>query len=145
MKNFTMAVVGPADSVKLISSVIMTNPGPLSPLPIIYQTAAEVPAIIKKYDDQVDMWLFSGKVPYAYAKQADCTQSPLYYIPHVGSSLYRVLVQIAHIQKMPIERISFDSLLHNEIEETFNDISPYHPIFYLFEYLLVYYKIQIVL
>lgn len=134
MKTFTMAVVGPEDSVKLITNVVTANKGQLCPLPIVYQTASDVPDIIKKYDDQVDMWLFSGKVPYAYANQADCTQKPLYYIPHVGSSLYRVLVQIAHIQKMPIERISFDSFFHNEIEETFKDISAQLPTFYLFDY-----------
>lgn len=133
-KKFTIAVVGPSDSVELITEVANERQGELDIFPIVYQTASEVPEIIEKNNFTVDLWLFSGKVPYYYAIKSNATQKPIHYIPHVGSSLYRVLLQMAYEQKMPIDKISFDSFYHKEIEETFSDISTEVPHFYLFDY-----------
>ncbi|MDT8903187.1 GTP cyclohydrolase [Anaeroselena agilis] len=129
-----LAVVGPADSVALISEVAQERGSQLKVFPIIYQDASEVPEILRRYDNEIDFWLFSGKVPYCRAVISGNTQKPLYYIPHTGSSLYRVLVQIANSEKLPINNISFDTFSKKEIEEAFADISPDIPRFYLLEY-----------
>lgn len=134
MNKNRLAVVGPADSVALISEVAQERGSTLKAFPIIYQDASEVPEILRQYDNEVDFWLFSGKVPYSYAVNSHITQKPLYYIPHTGSSLYRVLVQIANSEFLPVNRISFDTFNKKEIEEAFADISPDIPKVYLLEY-----------
>lgn len=134
MNKNRLAVVGPADSVALISEVAQERNSTLKVFPIIYQDASEVPEILRQYDHEVDFWLFSGIVPYSHALNSGNTHKPLYYIPHTGSSLYRVLVQIANSEKLPINKISFDTFNKKEIEEAFADISPDIPKLYLFEY-----------
>lgn len=134
MKRNRLAVVGPADSVALISEVAQERSAILKVFPIVYQAASEVPEILQRYDNEVDFWLFSGKAPYSYAVNSGNTQKPLYYIPHTGSSLYRVLVQMADSGKQPINKTSFDTFSKKEIEEAFADISPNLPHYYLLEY-----------
>jgi Predicted transcriptional regulator len=129
-----LAVVGPADSVALISEVAQERNAILKVFPIIYQDASEVPEILQQYDSDVDFWLFSGKVPYSYAANSGNTQKPLYYISHTGSSLYRVLVQMAASGKLPKNKISFDTFNRKEIEEAFTDLSPDIPTLHLLEY-----------
>lgn len=134
MRKNKLAVVGPSDSVKLICEVAKERSETLQVFPIIYQDASEVPDILKQYEKEVDFWLFSGKAPYWYAVNSQNTLKPLYHIPHTGSSLYRVLIQMAENEKLSMNNISFDSFYKKEIEEAFTDISPYIPNFYLFDY-----------
>ncbi|MEG6584849.1 GTP cyclohydrolase [Dendrosporobacter sp. 1207_IL3150] len=134
MAKINIAVVGPSDSVALICDVAQEKADKINILPFIYQDAPEVPDIIAQNDDRVDAWLFSGKVPHMYALKSNKTSKPLLYIPHTGSSLYRVLIQILYIERLEIDRISFDTFSAKEIEETFTDISLDMPEYYTNEY-----------
>ena len=136
MKKIRLAIIGPSDSVALIEGLAHNAAYALETIPIVYQDASEVPAIIDSYYEKTDTWLFSGIVPYTYAKQNPrASQKPMYYITHTGSSLYRVLVQMAYHEGSPIRSISFDTFSRAEIEESFLDLSNQHiPNFYLYEY-----------
>lgn len=134
MKKNRLAVVGPSDSVKLVCEVAKELNTVLQVFPVIYQNAAEVPEILKRYDKEVDLWLFSGKAPYWYAVNCQNTQKPLYFIPHTGSSLFRVLIQMSKNENLTLNNISFDSFSKKEIEEAFSDISPDIPNYYLLDY-----------
>lgn len=122
MRKIKMAVVGPADSVALIREVGTEYEAKVELLPLIYAQPAEVSELLGRYDAAVDVWLFSGQVPYYYALDAKTTTKPLFYIPHTGSSLYRVLLQIACVKRLPIDSISFDLISRQEIEETCADV-----------------------
>jgi len=129
-----LAVIGPRDSVALICEVAQERNSELQVLPVVYQDASEVPGLIDKYDNDVDVWLFSGKVPYVYAVQSQKSSKPLHYIPHTGSSVYRVLLQMARKGQVEINKISFDTFNRKEIEETFADISVPIPEIYVNNY-----------
>lgn len=134
MAKINIAVVGPADSVALIYDVAREMANKVDILPLVYQDAAEVPAIIDQYDDRIDAWLFSGKVPHMYAVNAKATVKPLLFIPHAGSSLYRALIQILYSEKIEIDSISFDTFSAKEIEEAFTDIALAMPKYYVKDY-----------
>ncbi len=122
MRKIKIAVVGPRDSVSLIGEVGKEYEKRIEMTPLIYAVPSEVPELMDRYGDSADVWLFSGQVPYYFAVACQATSKPLFYIPHTGSSLYRVLLQIACIEEMSFDGISFDLLSRAEIEETFADI-----------------------
>lgn len=133
LKKINLAVVGPSDSVALITEIAQEREV-LNILSLVYQDASEVPGIIKKMDDYVDVWLFSGIVPYLHAKDSAVTLKPLYYIPHTGSSLYRALLQILDVENLEVGKISFDTFNKKEIEESFADIPIVVPEIYVNDY-----------
>lgn len=120
MNKIRLAIVGPSDSIDLIHKVVLERADILESMPIVYQDASEVPQIMEQYDNAVDMWLFSGIVPYERASSLK-VMKPLFYIPHTGSSLWRALLQITYIEKLDLSSISFDTFSQQEIEETFTD------------------------
>ena len=122
MRKITIAVVGPADSVQLISEVAREYSNKMDILALTYKVASEVPAILADYGDVPDGWLFSGKLPYSYAWEAKLTKQPMLFIPHAGSSLYQVLLEIANVEKLDVKYISFDMLSKKDIAETLSDL-----------------------
>lgn len=120
MKKTKIAIVGPADSVALINKVAQERSEYLEIQPIVYKDAREVPNILDT-SLQPDVWLFSGIAPYNHAVAATKTSKPLMYIPHQGTSLYRVLLQITYMAGLSIQSISFDTFSFQDIEETFVD------------------------
>ncbi len=122
MRKIRISVVGPADSVALIVEVGKEYAKRVEINALTYTKPTEVPQLIEEMGDIPDAWLFSGLVPYYYAVDSQLTAKPLFYIPHTGSSLYRVLLQIACVEKLDFDSISFDLLSRAEIEDTFADI-----------------------
>jgi predicted transcriptional regulator len=133
MKKIRVAVVGPQDSVALITEVAQEQQAHLKLLPAVYQDATEVPKIIAERDHEVDVWLFSGIVPYTYALTAKATSKLMLYVPHTGTSLYRVLLQVLK-EGLKMDRISFDTLSRTDIIETFMDTQLQVPEMYVKEY-----------
>ncbi len=122
MRKITIAVVGPADSVQLISDVAQEYRDKMDIMAFTYQVAAEVPGILADHNGGPDGWLFSGKVPYSHAVAAKLIRQPMLFIPHAGSSLYRVLLEIANQAKLDVNRISFDMISAKDIAETLSDL-----------------------
>lgn len=126
-----LAIVGPLDSVKLIQEVAEERRDVIEAVPMVYQDAGQVAAILAEREQEADVWLFSGKVPYSHAINARSDDKPLFYIPHTGTSLYRALLQMTYIEKKAIESISFDTFSRREIEEAFADIELEMPAAYV--------------
>jgi hypothetical protein len=122
MRKITIAVVGPADSVKLISEVAREYSDKIDIMALTYRVAGEVPAILADYGAVPDGWLFSGKLPYSYAVAVHLTKQPMLFIPHAGSSLYQVLLEIANEEKLDVNYISFDMISEKDIAETLSDL-----------------------
>ncbi|MBU2703584.1 putative transcriptional regulator [Sporomusaceae bacterium BoRhaA] len=129
MRKITIAVVGPADSVQLISEVAKEYSEKIDIMALTYKVAEEVPTILAAHNGLPDGWLFSGKVPYSHAIAANIIKQPMLSIPHAGSSLYRVLLEIANQEKLDVNRISFDMVSEKDIAETLSDLEvPLDPI-----------------
>lgn len=122
MRKIKIAVVGPVDSVALIGEVAKEYTKRVEITALTYTKPTEVHQLMETLGDSPDAWLFSGQVPYYYAVDSQLTTKPLFYIPHTGSSLYRVLLQIYCVEKLDFDSISFDLLSRIEIEDAFADI-----------------------
>ena len=115
MEKLRLALVGPADSVALTYPVALEWKDQIVSTPFVYQNAAEVPDIVRQHLEEFDFWLFSGISPYKHAQRLGLN-IPCFYIPHIGSSLYRALLQITHMAHLEIDSISFDTFNRQEIE-----------------------------
>lgn len=130
MKKYKLAIVGPSDSVTLIASVARDY-ADMDLIPIIYESAREVPAILEEKVRQADVWLFSGIAPYNYALKSGINDRPFVYIPHTGSSLYRLLLQMTLQCGLSVDAISFDTFSSKDIEEFFADLDMKAPRYYV--------------
>jgi hypothetical protein len=109
-----LGVLGADDSLEILQSVIDRYPE-FESLPIVYWKEEEIIDLIKPYVDQVDMWLFSGQVPYTIAKEWGGISKPIFYVQHTGSSLYKTLLYIMYERKTSVSEISFDTLHPSEL------------------------------
>lgn len=134
MARMRLGIVGPTDSVELILAVAKEREDVFSPLPLVYNDASEVPEILETHRTEADVLLFSGVVPYRYGLTVPRWDKPLLYIPHTGSSLLRVFLQIISTAKLPLDRMSFDTYSRAEIVESFRDIGLPLPRIYLKDY-----------
>ncbi len=133
MRKIKIGVVGPGDSVALIEEVATEYNDKMSVKGYIYEDASEVPYIIERFDPDVDMWMFSGKVPYRYAMAVKSSIKPKMFMPHTGTSIYRVLLYLAR-ERIPVGSMSFDTFSRQEIIETFEDAETFLPKIYVNDY-----------
>ncbi|USG64490.1 ArsR family transcriptional regulator [Brevibacillus ruminantium] len=104
-----LGLLGADDTLELIRSVVCHYPE-IEPLPIVYHDEEEIVKLLEPHVDEAHMWLFSGQVPYAMAKEWGKIQKPMAYIPHTGASLYRTLLHIVHEEQLKISELSFDTI-----------------------------------
>ncbi|NMC30990.1 MAG: GTP cyclohydrolase [Veillonellaceae bacterium] len=133
MRKIRIGIVGPGDSVALIVEVAREYQDRMVATGYIYEDASEVPEIVLANDNDVDMWIFSGKVPYRYALAGKRSVKPKLFMPHTGTSIYRVLLYLAKAQ-IPIGGMSFDTFSRQEIVETFEDAETPLPTIYVNDY-----------
>ncbi len=134
MRKIRLALVGPQDSVDLIEEVAEEYKERIYTQRCIYSDASEVPEIISRYDADVDIWIFSGIVPYRYAITAANSTKPKLYVSHTGSSIYRVFLHLFK-QNKPISSMSFDTFSRKDIVETFSDAEVPLPQIYVKDYI----------
>lgn len=115
-----LGLLGADDSLEIIQSVVNQYPE-LSCLPIVYWKEEEVIGKLKPHVDDVDMWVFSGQVPYSIAKEWGGISQPMFYVPHTGSSLYKTLLQVVYKQKLDMNQLSFDTFHPAELERVFEE------------------------
>ncbi|GAA4726774.1 ArsR family transcriptional regulator [Brevibacillus fulvus] len=111
-----LGVVGADDSLAVIQSVV-TQFSEIEYLPIVYWKEEELYTLLPPRLEEADMWLFSGQVPYALAKEWGITDKPMAYVPHIGASLYRTLFSLSHQDKLAVEQLSFDTFRPEELKQ----------------------------
>lgn len=109
-----LGVIGADDSLVIIRSVMQEFPE-IECLPIVYWREEEIVELLMAHLDEVDMWLFSGQVPYAMASQTGKIQVPMAYVPHIGASLYRTLLHLSHQLGIRVDEVSFDTFSGEEL------------------------------
>ncbi|MBB3868637.1 putative transcriptional regulator [Parageobacillus toebii NBRC 107807] len=90
-------------------------------VPVVYWDEDEIIDLIRPFIHQVDMWLFSGQVPYSIVKEWGEVDCPMFYVPHTGASLYRTLLHIYYERQIPIHQLSFDTYHPSEIERLLDE------------------------
>ncbi|UFJ41826.1 helix-turn-helix domain-containing protein [Brevibacillus humidisoli] len=117
-----VAFVGPEDFLQQVLPLVDAF-GDLDLLPLGYRSVAETPSLVEAVMDQVDVLLFAGPIPYQIACETVGVQKPMLYLPHNGTSLYRIFFRLLkektwqeHLQ------LSIDILHRTEIEERLDEL-----------------------
>ncbi|MFY0543624.1 hypothetical protein [Brevibacillus sp. H7] len=117
-----VGVVGPMPSVERIMGVAKEFRHEMEFIPYPYVETEETEEIVQKHDSEVDVWLFSGQIPYMIAKKTIGSDENLIYIPHTGSSLYKCLLHMAYYQKKLLDRVSIDMVHSEDVEEALSEL-----------------------
>ncbi|WP_019120365.1 transcriptional regulator [Brevibacillus massiliensis] len=120
-----IAVIGPSDLVHEVLQVAKAFPA-LKPYPCSYKDVQETQDIVRRWKDQVEVLLFAGPIPYQLALEHVEEHKPMLYLPHNGTSLYRVFFQLVRENRCNHKserlRFSIDILRREEIEERLDEL-----------------------
>ncbi|WP_245645126.1 hypothetical protein [Peribacillus loiseleuriae] len=126
-------IVGPKDTVMLISDIAKEYSDKLDYLPFIYKSSDETIDIIETNQHLVDIWIFSGVTPYVTAQQST-SKKPFFYLELNGTSLTNELIKIKYKDQKSLNRASIDLLEKNDVYETYHDLDFIYENIYLYEY-----------
>jgi hypothetical protein len=120
---YRVGVVGPLPSVERILKVAEEFRQEMQFIPYPYEKTEETEQIVEAYNGEVDVWLFSGQIPYLIARKKLGSDEKLFYIPHTGSSLYKCLLHMAYYQKKLLNRFSIDMVRADDLEEALRELA----------------------
>ncbi|GIP38698.1 hypothetical protein J31TS4_19780 [Paenibacillus sp. J31TS4] len=116
-----VGVVGPQDSIDLIMEIGTEFHDKLSFLPFVYHSVNETSDIVKQNEQEMDIWVFSGQAPYSIATKEPLKQRA--FFPQLnGSSLTKVLLEIVYRDRIPLDRISLDTIEEQPFHETCTEL-----------------------
>lgn len=128
-----VGAVGPKDSIELICEIGKEFNEHMTILPLIYHDIQETPRIVLEQEGQIDIWIFSGQAPYSLAKEHLANEKVLF--PQLnGSSLTKVLMEIVYRDRLPVDRVSFDTFHLHHLQETCNELDLPFSEFHLLSY-----------
>ncbi|MEI7025264.1 ArsR family transcriptional regulator [Paenibacillus sp. y28] len=116
-----LGYIGVEDTMIMVLGVIRKFPQ-FHCMPFLYSSFEEIPSLLREQTPKVDMWLFSGPLPYEVAKRQCDPGLPMYYIPFSGTSLYRALCHILYQQNIDVSKISFDVVDERELKRLFSEL-----------------------
>ncbi|TBL72707.1 ArsR family transcriptional regulator [Paenibacillus thalictri] len=117
----TIGYVGVEDTMELVLRTAAAFPE-VRCIPLIHTDFAQIPELLDEHAKEVDMWLFSGPLPYEEAKRRGQAAAPMFYIPYGGTSLYRTLCQIFLRDQTDVGQLSFDMFSHSELSRLFAEL-----------------------
>lgn len=116
-----VGILGPRDSTQVISEVANEFSEHLTKALFTYKSLEDVEKIVIEARDNIDVWLFSGQVPFSIAKKHLANKNG--FFPRLnGSSLTKVLLDIAYKDKKKLQYLSFDTIPEKEVLETFTEL-----------------------
>ncbi len=135
--KLAVGIVGPSYSVERIKYVgEKYYSEQLELISINYSKLEDIRDLIPAFQAKgIDFWLFSGVVPYSFAIENQLVdEEEAFYPALAGSGLYRTMIRILLEQKHCWNRISFDTLNQDDIENALEDAElqidfqtlPYH-------------------
>ncbi|WP_066062282.1 hypothetical protein [Neobacillus soli] len=114
-------IIGPDDSVQLISEIAIEYNDRLKPVPFIYRNPEEAPDIIQKNQHLIDLWILAGPALYNSFIKSGVNQ-PFFLLQLDGASLTKTLVEIGYNDKRNLESMSIDMLAERDVYETYRDL-----------------------
>jgi hypothetical protein len=121
--NIKVGVLGAKDTVDLMMDIAKANYNDLSFSYFTYNNHADISEILSKHRSMIDVWIFSGQVPYAIAKEANLIDNNAFHLELNGSSLFKTFLEMTYTDHLKLERISFDTIAENAIFETLGELN----------------------
>lgn len=116
-----LGILGSEESVQVILGIVANYPN-FTCVPLINGDREKVIPLLQENENEVDMWLFPGRIAYIIAQEWGGVSRPVFNIPYKGSSLYRTLCEIFYSQKLSINQISFDAVLNEDLQHTCDEL-----------------------
>ncbi|PGZ92540.1 hypothetical protein [Bacillus sp. AFS029533] len=114
---YRIGLVGPEWSIERILSFSKEYEHEMKFFPFAYEEPVETKDILKKHDQDVDVWLFSGQLPYNIAKKILHSSEKLLYIPHTEATVYKSLLNIMYHTSKLIRQLSVDMPMYSNLLE----------------------------
>ncbi|MED2253510.1 transcriptional regulator [Brevibacillus parabrevis] len=121
--NIQVAFIGPHDLIPDVIQVGQKFPA-ITLIPCGYRNVEETGALLRQCEDKANVFLFAGPIPYQLVQDIPCSDKPRLFLPHNGTSLYRVIFQMLRDQKVVGNKLrcSIDILQREEIEERLEEL-----------------------
>ncbi|MFF2479590.1 ArsR family transcriptional regulator [Paenibacillus sp. NPDC058071] len=117
-----LGYVGVEDTMEFVTAII-SQYAEFECIPFTHERFEEIGPLVSRHADEVDMWLFSGPLPYRAAKeQTPHVQEPMFYISYSGTGLYRTLCQLFYRERVDIDRLSFDMYTDEELAKVADEL-----------------------
>jgi len=120
--GITIGLIGVKDTIGLISTVIQEHED-VTCIELIHENNADIKRLMKDYENKVDMWLFSGYLPYMFALGNLKTSHLSFYLTYSGTSLYKTLYLIQAEHGVTVDHLSFDTINPLELEAIFGELN----------------------
>jgi hypothetical protein len=119
---YKIGVVGPKTSVERMISMAEGFGEEVEFIPFPYAEFQETRQIVSQHDHEVNVWLFTGKLPYMIAKKVLDSDEHMIYTQHTEASLYKCFLNMAFSQGSFVDDVSIDELANNELNETMDQL-----------------------
>lgn len=116
-----VGIVGPERSVRLIQSVGDQFTDKITLIPSIYEQPDKIKEILAVGSSMVDVWLFSGIIPYLQSH--GLIKKPSYYLHLDNSSLMAVMFQMVCNDAASIRAFSLDTISEEVLKETITELN----------------------
>ncbi|OXM84050.1 hypothetical protein [Paenibacillus rigui] len=113
---YRFGLIGPEPSVQKMLSVAQEQFSDCQWLPFPYVHVQESKALIENHHQEVNGWLFSGPIPYHYAREFLGSDANIVYCKPTGASLYKALLQLAMERKELTTNISIDMIDSEDLD-----------------------------
>lgn len=114
-------IIGPEDTVQLISEIAVEYRDRLQPVPFIYQNTDQAASIFQQNQQLVDFWILAGPALFIEIQKSGINQ-PFFLLQLDGASLTKTLVEIGYNDKKQLESVSIDMLSERDVYETYRDL-----------------------
>lgn len=118
-----LGLIGPKDAVQLITEVLeeYTDKFAYKALPYSILQEKNLLEIVKNKGQGIDVFLFSGLLPYKMAIEGLPIKKPCFYIPYNAVCIYKTLWYMKE-EGFPLDDISFDMISKKAIQEALQEV-----------------------
>ncbi len=120
---FRVGVVGPQSTVERIIHIAQDLKLDVIFLAYPYKEVRETEDIIKNNNNNVDLWIFSGKISYTIACEVAGNTEKQIYIEHTEAGIFKGLLEFAYKTGSFLDRFSIDEISKSHLETAFNQLN----------------------
>lgn len=118
--KIAIGLVGPQDTIALVQQVGREWEDRLQLIVFRYDDVEEVPDIVKSRSEDIDVWLFTGRIAYELGR-SHVPESKALMIRSSGSAFMKALFEASREAGIP-KRFSIDTLTEEEVRETLDEL-----------------------
>lgn len=132
-----LGLVGPGDATRIMEEVVSeygdTFEAKILPHTILIDSTQGMIDTVSKNVDAVDVFVFSGLLPYTIAINSLDIPKPCFYVLHNASCIYKTLWHLKE-EGISLNRISFDMMNPREVREALYEVGLEDARIYNWEY-----------